>query len=149
MDVDNLSVQDGSASNRTATDLGTLEVLQPCCPAIGHHAEHPSVRLENRGILGVTEARSVLRDRVQDRLDIGRRLTDHPQDLGRRGLLLVGLCFSLLRLRLPLQRLRQAFLEDVDPSVAGLGIAPSGWPLGFDLRLPGLGVPTHSHLPMV
>jgi hypothetical protein len=75
------------------------------------------------------QAQRIGGDGLEDRLHVGRRATDHMQDLARR--------------RLLLQRLSQAHLKVADPSRVGLGRLPGGGPLAFDLRLRGLGTPTH------
>ena len=59
--------------------------IGPWCALIASLAV---LRQQDDGIVGVTEARSAFRDHLQNRLDIGWRSGDHPQDRAGRRLLL-------------------------------------------------------------
>ena len=55
---------------------------------LGGDVDQFPVEPEDRTEAGVAQPRGVLDDGVEDRLDVGRRARDDPQDLGRRRLLL-------------------------------------------------------------
>ena len=74
----------------------------------------PSSAVDRR-IVGPAHSGGVLGDGVHDRLEIGRRARDHPQDLGRRGLLLQTR--TLLRLQF-----EQPHVLDGDDGLVGKGL---------------------------
>jgi len=80
----------------------------------------------------IAQTHCALSNGVEDRLDIGRRSADHPQDLARRGLLFL--------------QLHEARLEVVDPGALALPRVAGDRGLGFDLRPRGLCTPTHRPL---
>ncbi len=47
-----------------------------------------AIKSKHRAILRLAEANAVVKNRLKDRLKIGWRAGDHPQDFARRGLLL-------------------------------------------------------------
>ena len=57
-------------------------------PILSDESEHIAIDTEDQGVAGVAQARGVLADRVQHRLQVGRRRDDHTQDLRGRRLLL-------------------------------------------------------------
>jgi hypothetical protein len=69
--------------------------------AVSGHVQERSVIAHDHRALRVAEPEGVHCDGIEDRLRVCGRATDDPEDLGRRGL-------PLRRLRLALQRLRQA-----------------------------------------
>src|SRR5713101_7952319 len=74
----------------------------------------------------VTQSHRVSHDRVEDRLDVGRRLADDPQDLARRRLLLEGLADLGVRLSerpvLLLKLREQPDVLDGDNGLVGEGL---------------------------
>jgi hypothetical protein len=56
--------------------------------AFCHDIDERPVEPIHQAIPSVADADGMLSDRLEDRLEIGRRARDHPQDLGRGGLLL-------------------------------------------------------------
>jgi hypothetical protein len=64
MDVDQLSLQNGSTSHRTTVNRCTLEVLQSARSAEGHHAKARRVFLKDRNILSITKPGGILSDGI-------------------------------------------------------------------------------------
>ena len=88
-------------------------------PVSGHQPQDVPVQAEDDRIRGAADPRGVLGHRVHDRLEIGRRAGDHPQDLGGRRLLLQG----LRQLAVPhLQLLEQPHVLDRDHRLVGEGL---------------------------
>src|SRR5262245_40003506 len=58
-----------------------------------------TVKSSDPPVKTVTEARDAPRNRVEDRLNIRRRLADHPQDFRRRRLLFQRLAYLRMSLR--------------------------------------------------
>src|SRR2546426_527745 len=100
--------------------------------------EQLTVELKERAEEPVAQPHGTSHDRVEDRLHVGRRLADDPQDLARCRLLLECL-------RLALQRLLQSLLELADPRAFVRQRLAGDRQL--DLRFRGLYTPTHSPLP--
>ena len=70
----------------------------------GDHVDQLAVVARDAADASVAERQGVLDDRIEHRLDVGRRLRDDLQDLGRRRLLLERLAElggALLNLALP------------------------------------------------
>src|SRR5262245_61485493 len=86
MDVDGSFFKNGAAYRRAARDYSRPRNRHwPVhCPLMNN----VSVQTSDYGILSVTKLCCILRDHVQDRLDISRRAGDDTQNLARRGLLL-------------------------------------------------------------
>ncbi len=99
---------------------------------MSHEVDSTLVHPKDRRVHRVTEAHDVPHDRVEDRLDVGRRARDDPQDLGGGGLLF--LC------------LRQTLLEVANARAFVLPRLAGGRQLGFGLSLRGLRIPTHRPL---
>ena len=119
MNVDEVSVQHGSASHRGAAYGCAPEVPQPARPAEGRHAKDASLRLKDRNVLGLTEASGALGDGVQHGLEVRRGAADHAQDLRGRRLLLQRLRqIAVARLEL----LEQAHVLDGDDGLVGEGL---------------------------
>src|SRR5262245_18763116 len=58
---------------------------------MGHAAQDLPVLLNDDDVIGATKTSGTLGNRVQHRLQVGRRAADHAQDLTRSGLPLQGL----------------------------------------------------------
>ena len=84
------------------------------------HPQHVPLDHEHHAAQGPAYPDAAAGDPLEDRLRVGRRGPDDPQDLGRG--------------RLLLQRFREALLELASPSRS----------LGLDFRLRGLCAPTHA-----
>ena len=91
-----------------------------------HQAQVLPFETEDRGIRRPAHPRGILGDGLHDRLEIGRRARDHPQDLGRGGLLLqrlghlsMGLCERSVLL---LQFREQPHVLDRDHRLVGEGL---------------------------
>jgi hypothetical protein len=97
--------------------------------------DESAVEREDRTQLGVAEAKGPRCHRLEYPLGIGGRARDHAQDLGSRSP-------PRQRLRLAVQRLRQALLKIKDAGVFVLRRLARELSLGFDLRLRGLCTPT-------
>src|SRR5215472_10342073 len=82
----------------------------------------------DRRIVGFAEPHRAPGDRVEDRLDVGGRARDDPQDFRRR--------------RLLFQSLGQLLLKVAVPGAPVLRRLAGDGGLGFDLRLCGLWTPT-------
>ncbi|HTO90073.1 MAG TPA: hypothetical protein VMJ70_02980, partial [Candidatus Sulfotelmatobacter sp.] len=68
---------------------------------VRNRLKHVSSEEEDDGVLRLAQALRVLRDRRDDRLNVGRRAADDAQDLRGRGLLLERLGeFAVARLEL-------------------------------------------------
>ena len=86
---------------------------------VGHEVEQRPVEPEEVAELGLAELRRAPGDRVEDRLDVGRRARDDAQDLAGRGLLLEGLG----EIAVPsLELLEQADVLDGDDGLIGEGL---------------------------
>ena len=96
-----------------------------------------AVVAEDRAPAGVAQPNGTLHDRVEDRLDVGRRARDDTEDLARRCLLLQGLCLAL-------QRLRQVLLAH--PRAFPLPWLGGERTLAFTFRFCRLCTPTHRDL---
>jgi hypothetical protein len=57
---------------------------------VGDRSENFAIDAVDYGVVGATHPRCVLRHRIQDRLQVGRRAGNDPQDLAGDGLLLQG-----------------------------------------------------------
>ncbi len=92
-DVGDASLQDGAAGRGAAGGRGgprgpgRRERRGPQ-PVMGHEVQDLPVEAEDEAHLGLAEPGRAVRDRVEDRLDVGGRARDDPQDLAGRGLLL-------------------------------------------------------------
>jgi hypothetical protein len=91
-----------------------------------HQAQMLSVQTEDRRIRRPAHSGGALGDGLHDRLEIGRRARDHPQDLSRGGLLLERL----------FRFVEQADVLDRDDRLGGEGLEQLDLVLG---ELPGLG----------
>ena len=80
--------------------------------------DHLAVKAEQGAEAGIAETDRPLDDGVEHRLDVGRRLTDHAQNLARRRLLLQRLAYLGMgrreRLIFLLQLLEQPHVLDRD-----------------------------------
>ena len=106
---------------------------------VGRQVEKLPIEAKYHAVGRFTQPPRARRDRLEGRLDVRRRATDHLKDLARRRLL-------LQRLRLALQRLCQALLELADPRTFVLPLLTGAGLLGFDLGLPRFCFPTHRPL---
>ena len=72
MNMDGLPVHDGAAGDGSSVD-GNSFVRPPARHhAVGSdHFEDISFNQPNRNVLGIAEARGVLRDGIEDRLEVG------------------------------------------------------------------------------
>src|SRR4029450_2753000 len=98
---------------------------------------------EDPPLPGIAKPLGPLRDPLKHWLHVGRRASDHVQDLARRRLLVKRGGQRAARRFLPLQALRQALLQIVTLGGFVLRQRAGAWLLGDDLCLPGLGPPTH------
>src|SRR5215813_15309246 len=91
VDVDGLSVQDGAARNPSTAYRSTRELHRPPDRSVMHREVElfPLPQHDHR-IVGFAEPHRAPGDGVEDRLDVGRRAGDDPQDLAGRRLLLQG-----------------------------------------------------------
>jgi hypothetical protein len=85
VDVDGHGVDHGATARNISSNPHGID---PSRPVDGHGLQEVSLNLANGGIGRATEPRSACRDRLHHGLDVGRRARDHPQDVGRRRLLL-------------------------------------------------------------
>ena len=99
-------------------------------PFVSDETEPVTVNLEDRGIQGVAQTGGAPQHCREHGLDVGRRAGDHAEDLGRRRLLLP-------RLRLALQRFRQALLKVADPRAFVLRRLPGNRARGFGFVFAG------------
>src|SRR5262245_31979158 len=141
--MDGLDVAHGTATDELAIDWkGPVHWKRFDRSVRRHPPKHGTVDPQDHGVQGVAEPRCVQRDRVEHRLQVGRRGGDRPQNLGRRRLLLLRLNqLAVTRLEL-LPRLRQALLEVADPGAVALGGLAGSRGLGL-LGLSGLWTPGH------
>src|SRR3990172_3784784 len=94
---------------------------------LGDMAEQLAVELKERPEESVAQPHGASNDRVEDRLDVGLRLADHPEDLARRGLLLEGDSeIPVARLQL----LEEADVLDGDDGLVGEGLEEGDLLLG-------------------
>src|SRR5262249_33607754 len=89
VDVDKLSVQDGAARNPSTAYRSTRELHRPPDRSVMHR-EVELFPLPQHGprIVGFAEPHRAPGDGVEDRVDVGRRAGDNPQDLTCRRLLI-------------------------------------------------------------
>src|SRR5262245_41530920 len=84
-----------------------------------YEGEPVAVDPKNGCVKSVAQPGCALGNRVEHRLDIGRRAGDHPQDLTRRGLSIQRLCqITITRLKL----LEQADVLDGNDRLVGKGL---------------------------
>jgi hypothetical protein len=137
-------VEDGLAHGEVVIGSKRVLVLQAVDGfgidvVVSSHVQERAVVAHDHRALGVAEPEGVHCDGIEDRLRVRGRATDDPEDLGRRGLLLE-------RLRLALQRFRQALPEVVNPGPFVLPRLAGDRKLGFDLSLRGLCSAPHRSL---
>src|SRR5215472_7089531 len=111
-DVQNLTLKNGSSDKaiveRSARKpLAVRREQARIAVMVRDEMDELTVETEHDGKRGVTQSDCAPHHRVEGRLHIGRRLTDHPQDLAGR--------------RLLLQRFPKALLKVADPSASILG----------------------------
>src|SRR5215510_14396591 len=101
VDVDGLSVQDGAARNPSTAYRSTRELHRPPDRSVMHREVElfPLPQHDHR-IVGFAEPHRAPGDGVEDRLDVGRRAGDDPQDLAGRRLLLQGFGQGTLHIRI-------------------------------------------------
>jgi hypothetical protein len=112
--MDGLRVED-RATIGSSTDERNRELADGAegdRPIMGHENEAVAVTAEDAGLLRPAQPGGALRHGVENRLDVGRRAADHPQDLSRRRLLFEGL-FRLVE---------QAHVLDGDDGLVGEGL---------------------------
>ncbi len=91
--VNRLAIDNGAARHGASGDRNW--VLWPrCleCAVIGRDVKHVAIDEDQGRAVGLAKASRTLDDRVENPLEVGRRLADDTQDLGGRCLLLKGLC---------------------------------------------------------
>src|SRR5215468_8030381 len=95
VDVDGLSVQDGAARNPSTAYRSTPELHRlpdrPDWSVMHQEVELFPLPQHDHRIVGFAEPHRALGDGVKDRLDVGGRARDDPQDFRRRRLLFQGL----------------------------------------------------------
>jgi hypothetical protein len=106
---------------------------------VGHHVDQTAVEPEDGTLFAFAQPRGAYRNRVERRLDVGRRARDHLQDLGRRRLLLKGFGDLRMRLRqrivLLLQLGEQSDVLNGDDGLVGEGPKQRDLALGERLHL--------------
>src|SRR4029453_3174907 len=141
VDMNSPSFQDSSPRAQAAGDWNRVDHRDR--PVMRRKPKLIAVPQTNHGVKGLAEPCRVRRDSIEDRLEVGRRVADHAQDLAGRGPVLLRLNqLAVARLELP-QRLRQALLKVADLGAVGLGRLAGNGELGFDLGLRGLWTPAH------
>jgi hypothetical protein len=90
---------------------------------VGDELEKVALHAEDERVIGAADPGRVLCDGVHDRLEVGRRARDHPQDLARSGLLLLRFCQALLQLAAPGGFAPQRLAED---GSLGFELCPCG-----------------------
>src|SRR4029453_10786118 len=150
VDMNSPSFQDSSTRAQAAGDWNRVDHRDR--PVMRRKPKLIAVTQTHHGVKGLAEPCRVRRDSIEDRLEVGRRVADHAQDLAGRGLLLLRLNQLAVarlelpqRLRLALERLRQALLQVADPGGIVLERLAGNGGLGF-LRLRRLLAPTHQPL---
>src|SRR4030095_2379514 len=84
MDVDRLPVDNGSASYRAAVARQTL--VHPWgWPIVGFPPQASAINAIDERIAGTTQSRRTFCYGIEHRLKIGRRTSEHPQDIANRG----------------------------------------------------------------
>src|SRR4030095_16603659 len=100
--VDDLTVDDGAAGH-TAPGQGD-HVQSRKQSKSGHTPHRVTLDAEDLCVVGATQPRRALRDRIQDKLEVCGWARNDPENLARRGLLLVSLNqFAVASLELPLR----------------------------------------------
>src|SRR5215510_5520205 len=101
VDVDGLSVQDGAARNPSTAYRSTRELHRPPDRSVMHREVElfPLPQHDHR-IVGFAEPHRAPGDGVEDRLDVGGRAGDDPQDLAGRRLLLQAFGQGTLHIRI-------------------------------------------------
>ena len=94
-----------------------------------------AVEQEHHAVFGVAQTQGALRDGLEDRLGVGRRLADHLQDVAGRRLLLER--FSQVTVA-GLEFLEQPHVLDRNHGLVGKGLEQSDLPVQVG---PGLGTP--------
>jgi hypothetical protein len=83
MDVDRLPVDNGSASYRAAVARQTL--VHPWeSPIVGFQPKAIAIDAIDERIAGTTQSRRTFCHGIEHRLKIGRRTSEHPQDIASR-----------------------------------------------------------------
>src|SRR5215470_6911048 len=91
VDVDGLSVQEGAARNPSTAYRSTRELHRPPDRSVMHReVELFPLPQHDYRIVGFAEPHRAPGDGVEDRLDVGGRARDDPQDFRRRRLLFQG-----------------------------------------------------------
>ena len=105
--MDRLAVGNRSARRRAAIE-GDPFVEPRERPMVSHEPQDVALDEADERVACPADARSILSDRVEHRLEVGGRAADHPEDLSGGRLLLLRLNqFAVASLKL-LQRLRFA-----------------------------------------
>jgi hypothetical protein len=102
MDVDGRSVDHCSAQRPTAVHWSNFLASVNWDRSMGD--DKPKlivISAPNRSVGGIAQPRGILRDHIQHRLQVSRRVSDHAEDLTCRHLLIQRFVnFSLIRLKL-------------------------------------------------
>jgi hypothetical protein len=89
-DMDRLAIRNGATEDRTSRDRHSFP--DPPCggrgPVVRDELEGVPVHAEDKRIVGTANPGRILRDGIHDRLKLGRRARDDPEDLAGRRLLL-------------------------------------------------------------
>ncbi len=123
LDVDDRSRQDRARGRRAGCPAAAASVTcpgapgaLPACSCTGREVHQLAVEPEDGAQQSVAQPHGASHDRIEDRLDVRRRLADHAQDLARRGLLLQRLAeIAVARLQL----LEQPRVLDRDHRLVG------------------------------
>src|SRR5262249_7783706 len=102
MDVNGLTVNNGSAAG-TSTDDGWLHFRNWYWPIVRDALKAISLNAKNHSIVCLTQPCGILRDHIQHRPQVSRRVGDHAEDLA------AGRLFTIARLKLLVDALHYFF----------------------------------------